>query len=147
MKTIRCPPGLNAFAGFPSEDCPSEAHFYKCVKGIAVVSKCNSTSRYILSSAFPYQCLYSSYDPVLSDCAPFKGTAGSQRKIADDRSSANYLIDVDAMGREVHLGNFLNLNRNKLDSLFHAYHWENLQAYVHTIGVGCRSGKGLMEVR
>lgn len=90
MKTIRCPPGLKAFAGFPSEDCPSEAHFYKCVKGIAVVSKCNSTSR---------------YDPVLSDCAPSKGTTAIQRKLSEGGSPAEYRIDVDALGREVHLGN------------------------------------------
>ena len=51
-ETIRCPKGLKAFAGYPSKDCPSEAYFYKCVKGIAVVSKCNSTSRYILFNIF-----------------------------------------------------------------------------------------------
>ena len=43
-----------------------------------------------------------SYDPALSGCAPSDGVKA--RNLVEDRSSSSYRIDIDALGREVHLG-------------------------------------------
>ena len=58
-----CPPGVRAFAGYPSKDCPTESHYYRCIDQQAFVEVCTNSEI---------------YDPILNGCS--KGGQQERRK-------------------------------------------------------------------
>ena len=70
---IWCPSGVRAFAGYPSEDCPTPSHYYRCVEKQAFVEVCNNSEI---------------YDPILNGCS--KGGQQERRKRSLGKGSLKY---------------------------------------------------------
>ena len=112
---IRCPPGLKAFGGYPSLECPTASHYYKCVNGLAVVDVCPNSTRYT-KKLFFYKDLknwnsFLSYQPTLNGC-DYEESVQLRRKrsiVGSSASSDSSVIEQDALGREVHLGKIIRL--------------------------------------
>ena len=113
---IRCPPGLKAFSGYPSLECPTASHYYKCVNGLAVVDVCPNSTRY-MKKLFFYMDLknwnsFLSYQPTLNRCDSDEDSVHLRRKrsiVGSSASSDSSVIEQDALGREVHLGKIIRL--------------------------------------
>ena len=58
-----CPTDVRAFAGYPSKDCPTPSHYYKCIDQQAFVEICTNSEI---------------YDPILNGCS--KGGQQERRK-------------------------------------------------------------------
>ena len=83
---ILCPSGVRAFAVYPSKDCPTPSHYYRCIDQQAFVDVCNDSE---------------SYDPLLNGCSQGGHQLRRKRSLEKSSVSSEAYLDQDALGREV----------------------------------------------
>ena len=110
---IWCPADVRAFAGYPSKDCPTPSHYYKCIDQQAFVDVCNHSE---------------SYDPILNGCSHGGHKKRKGRRLWEKSSvSPEANLDQDALGREVHLGNIFYGTLDKISTDENMWSEKNLE--------------------
>ena len=81
---IWCPADVRAFAGYPSKDCPTPSHYYKCIDQQAFVDVCNHSE---------------SYDPNLNGCSQSSHQQRQKRALEKSSVSSDTYLEQDALGK------------------------------------------------
>ena len=81
---VWCPKDVRAFAGYPSKDCPTPSHYYKCIDQQAFVDVCNYSE---------------SYDPILNGCSQGGQQWRQKRALEESSVSSEAYLEQDALGK------------------------------------------------
>ena len=81
---IWCPADVRAFAGYPSKDCPTPSHYFKCIDQQAFVDVCNHSE---------------SYDPILNGCSHGGHQRRQKRALEESSVSSETYLEQDALGK------------------------------------------------